>query len=89
MIDTILVATDGSEAAASAERFGVALAKRLGARLAGMAYEPLFPYFAAHADAGAFRVRTADFVSTADGTGIVHVAPGFGEDDYALPNAQG
>ena len=36
MIDTILVATDGSEAAASAERFGVALAKRLGARLAGM-----------------------------------------------------
>jgi nucleotide-binding universal stress UspA family protein len=36
MIDSILVATDGSEAAASAERFGVALARRLGARLAGI-----------------------------------------------------
>jgi len=36
MIESILVATDGSEAAASAERFGVSLAKRLGARLAGV-----------------------------------------------------
>jgi nucleotide-binding universal stress UspA family protein len=36
MIDSILVATDGSEAAAGAERFGVALARRLGARLAGI-----------------------------------------------------
>jgi hypothetical protein len=36
MIDSILVATDGSEAAASAERFGVSLARRLGARLAGI-----------------------------------------------------
>jgi nucleotide-binding universal stress UspA family protein len=36
MIDSILVATDGSEAAASAERFGISLARRLGARLAGI-----------------------------------------------------
>jgi len=36
MIETILVATDGSEAAASAERFGVTLARRLGARLSGI-----------------------------------------------------
>ena len=36
MIETILVATDGSEAAASAERYGIALARRLGARLSGV-----------------------------------------------------
>jgi len=60
-----------------------------GARLDGLEYEPLFPYFAAHAAAGAFRVRAADFVSTADGTGIVHAAPGFGEDDYALGRQHG
>ena len=33
---------------------------------------------------GAFRTWTAEYVSTEDGTGIVHTAPGFGEDDYAL-----
>jgi isoleucyl-tRNA synthetase len=55
-----------------------------GQRLEGLEYEPLFPYFATHAAQGAFRVHTADFVSTAEGTGIVHAAPGFGEDDYAL-----
>ncbi len=46
-----------------------------------MTYEPLFDYFAAE---DAFRVVQADFVSTEDGTGIVHIAPGFGEDDYQL-----
>ncbi len=55
-----------------------------GSALAGLRYEPLFPYFAAKKNEGAFRVLTADFVSTEDGTGIVHIAPGFGEDDYQL-----
>lgn len=55
-----------------------------GTRLDGLEYEPLFPYFGAHAERGAFRVRIADFVSTAEGTGIVHAAPGFGEDDAVL-----
>ncbi len=49
-----------------------------------MRYEPLFGYFADLGNEGAFRVVAADFVSTEDGTGIVHVAPGFGEDDYQL-----
>ncbi len=49
-----------------------------------MSYEPLFDYFAGKAQEGAFRVVAAGFVSTEDGTGIVHVAPGFGEDDYQL-----
>ncbi|HZM16449.1 MAG TPA: isoleucine--tRNA ligase [Candidatus Krumholzibacteria bacterium] len=60
-----------------------------GQALDGLEYEPLFPYFTALAAQGAFRVRLGDFVSTAEGTGIVHVAPGFGEDDYALGQKHG
>jgi len=55
-----------------------------GAELAGLVYEPLFPYFKDLAAKNAFRVLTGDFVSTEDGTGIVHIAPGFGEDDYRI-----
>jgi isoleucyl-tRNA synthetase len=55
--------------------------KKKGHELLGMTYEPLFPYFADLASTGAFRVMNGDFVSTEDGTGIVHTAPGFGEDD--------
>jgi isoleucyl-tRNA synthetase len=52
-----------------------------GASLLGLRYEPLFPYFADCKAKGAFRIIAGDFVSTADGTGVVHIAPGFGEDD--------
>ncbi|MCF7836673.1 isoleucine--tRNA ligase [Candidatus Gracilibacteria bacterium] len=47
-------------------------------------YKPLFNYFADKKNEGAFRVVAADFVTTEDGTGIVHIAPAFGEDDYDL-----
>lgn len=62
--------------------------------LVGLRYEPLFPYFAELAagpdgDSGAFRVIAADFVSTEDGSGIVHIAPGFGEEDYQLGQREG
>ncbi len=54
-----------------------------GAELVGLSYTPLFPYFADYAEKyGAFQVITADYVSTEDGTGIVHSAPGFGEEDF-------
>ena len=53
-----------------------------GADLVGKRYEPLFPYFAEHE--GAFRVLSGDFVTTEDGTGVVHMAPGFGEDDQRV-----
>ncbi len=53
-----------------------------GSALVGKEYEPLLPYFADAAEKGAFRVFPADYVTTEDGTGIVHTAPGFGEDDY-------
>ena len=60
-----------------------------GGELVGLRYEPLFPYFEAKRDEGAFRVVAADFVSTEDGTGIVHMAPGFGEDDYRVGREEG
>ncbi len=53
-----------------------------GRELAGRGYEPVFPFFAS--SPGAFRVETADFVTMEDGTGIVHIAPAFGEDDYNM-----
>lgn len=58
-----------------------------GSELAGKRYRPLFPYF--EKTAGAFRILTGDFVSTEDGTGIVHMAPGFGEDDQVVCTANG
>ncbi|MCL2211271.1 MAG: isoleucine--tRNA ligase [Treponema sp.] len=61
--------------------------KKKGAELAGLQYEPLLPYFkdAPHA----FRVFLGDFVTTEDGTGIVHTAPGFGEDDARVLKGTG
>ena len=63
----------------------------------GAEYEPLFPYFASLKDPkvceeeskqkcekGAFRMFNADYVSTEDGTGIVHIAPAFGEEDHKV-----
>ena len=60
-----------------------------GAELAGVEYEPLFPYFADAAAQGAFRTYLGDFVTTEDGTGIVHTAPGFGEDDHRVLKGTG
>lgn len=57
-------------------------ARYKGAELVGRRYSPLLPYFAARKDQGAFRVIPADHVTTEDGTGIVHIAPAFGEDDF-------
>lgn len=61
----------------------------LGKDLSGLSYEPLLPvtYFNAENTpnfANAFKVVAADFVSTQEGTGIVHIAPAFGEDDFNL-----
>ncbi len=58
-----------------------------GKELVGRTYEPLFPFFAGHANS--FRVLAGDFVDTAEGTGVVHMAPGFGEDDQKVCEANG
>ncbi|HUD95925.1 MAG TPA: class I tRNA ligase family protein, partial [Woeseiaceae bacterium] len=59
-----------------------------GSELVGMAYERLFDDLPVDA-AGAFRVLPGDFVSTEDGTGIVHSAPAYGVDDLAIGQANG
>ncbi len=56
-----------------------------GHELVGRKYTPLFPFFADTENA--FRVLGADFVDTEEGTGVVHMAPGFGEDDMQTCNA--
>ena len=58
-----------------------------GSELAGLRYTPLFPFFADTENA--FVVLNAEFVTTEDGTGVVHMAPGFGEDDQNECNAAG
>lgn len=52
-----------------------------GEKLVGMRYEPAYKL---SDDSNAYRVVAADFVSLEDGTGIVHIAPAFGEEDYQL-----
>ena len=63
------------------------LARVAGRELVGRRYEPMFPYFADQVDQGAFVVVSDDYVTTDSGTGIVHQAPGFGEDDYRVLRA--
>ncbi len=58
-----------------------------GRDLAGWRYEPLFPYYAGRPNC--FRVLIDGFVSTEDGTGIVHMAPAYGEDDFRVCRAAG
>ena len=54
-----------------------------GSELEGLRYEQLMPY-AQPEDGDAFRVIIGDFVTTEDGTGIVHIAPSFGADDFKV-----
>ena len=53
-----------------------------GSDLVGLKYCPVFNYFVKQPNA--FKVLSAEFVNTEEGTGIVHMAPGFGEDDKAI-----
>ncbi|CAB0774369.1 isoleucine--tRNA ligase [Corynebacterium diphtheriae] len=55
------------------------LTVRPGSELVGLTYQPIFSYFADHENA--FQILAAEYVTTEDGTGIVHQAPAFGEDD--------
>ncbi|MEY3015477.1 MAG: Isoleucine--tRNA ligase [Pseudomonadota bacterium] len=65
----------------------VAVATIPGAELVGLRYEPIFSAFP---DAeGAYRVVADDYVTTEDGTGIVHQAPAFGEDDWRVCEREG
>jgi len=52
-----------------------------GEELVGLSYEPLFP---GHDAPNAHKIWAADYVTTESGTGIVHIAPAYGEEDFAL-----
>lgn len=58
-----------------------------GADLAGLAYTPPYPFFAGRDRA--HRVLLADYVTTEDGTGMVHIAPAYGEEDKVVTDAAG
>lgn len=59
-----------------------------GSDLAGIRYEQLMP-FSQPTDGDAFKVILGDFVTTSDGTGIVHIAPSFGADDFRVAKQNG
>ncbi len=54
-----------------------------GSELLGRRYAPLFDFFTDH-DSNAFQIIEGDFIDTDEGTGVVHIAPGFGEDDQRI-----
>jgi isoleucyl-tRNA synthetase len=76
---------------ASAEDAHAAVVRELqGSELVGVRYEPLFGYLADHAGMeNGFQVLTADYVTTEDGTGLVHQAPAYGEADQEVCEAAG
>lgn len=59
-----------------------------GSQLVGTSYQPIFRFLAGRQEP-AHRILPADFVTTEDGTGIVHMAPAYGEDDKAVAEAAG
>jgi isoleucyl-tRNA synthetase len=66
----------------------VVLETNKGSEFAGRKYQPLFDTFKDKADQ-AFYVINGDFVTLEDGTGIVHIAPGYGADDYEIGQKYG
>ncbi|MGR3973989.1 MAG: isoleucine--tRNA ligase [Candidatus Rhabdochlamydia sp.] len=64
------------------------LEKFKGKMLQGMHYEPLFSYFTSSYPHG-FKILTDEFVSMEDGTGVVHMAPAFGEADFFICQKEG
>ncbi|WP_319454178.1 MULTISPECIES: isoleucine--tRNA ligase [unclassified Mycobacterium] len=94
-VDYVVVEVDGKRFILAAARLA-AYARELGEeptvvgsysgrQLLGTGYLPPFPYFMDSPNA--FRVLPAEFVSTEDGTGIVHLAPAYGEDDKTTADA--
>lgn len=77
--DMFVVAKDRAVDVFAEKGFEV-IAELKGNDLVGLTYEPLFSYF--KDTPNAFRIVAAEFVTTDDGTGVVHIAPAFGEDDY-------
>jgi len=95
-VDYVVVAADGRRYLLARARLAAyerelgqpeELACYTGAQLVDLHYAPPFPYFADSPNS--FRVLPGDFVTTEDGTGIVHMAPAYGEDDKAAADSAG
>ena len=89
--DVYIIAKDRVEEVFKDKEFEV-VSEVKGKELVGLKYEPLFPYYDNDQLKGrenAFKVYAGnDFVNTEEGTGIVHIAPAFGADDYGLSNQE-
>ncbi|HRY60401.1 MAG TPA: isoleucine--tRNA ligase [Patescibacteria group bacterium] len=82
--DNFILAKERLEAVFKGKH-GEVLAEFKGSQLVGIEYEPLFDVEKFKLSGKkVYRVVAADFVTTVDGTGIVHIAPMYGEDDHAL-----
>jgi isoleucyl-tRNA synthetase len=66
---------------------GVKITSVQGRQLIGLAYEPLYPPAQLENFDNAYKVYGADFIESTEGTGLVHIAPAFGEDDFNLGKA--
>ncbi len=92
-IDYVKIKTEHATMILAKERLSVIdkeyeiLSEMKGSDLAGIEYEQLMEY--CDVDKKAFYVIEGDFVSTADGSGIVHIAPAFGADDYEVSKKYG
>jgi isoleucyl-tRNA synthetase len=82
---------EGAEGAEGAKGAAIpvfnVLSKHAGSSLVGTRYQPVFDFFAGRPNA--HQILPADYVSTEDGTGIVHIAPAYGEDDKVITDAAG
>lgn len=97
-IEYVAVESDGKRFILAQERVEAIFGKRDYAvgktvshkSLLGKKYKPLFPYFVErYKKEDVFKIVAGDFVETAEGTGIVHIAPGFGEDDFYVGKKEG
>ena len=92
-VDYVKVDNKGEKLILAEARLGVLegeytiLERMKGKELSGLEYHPLFTYFPV--DKKAHYVVEADFVTTEDGSGIVHMAPAYGEDDYQTSRKYG
>jgi isoleucyl-tRNA synthetase len=83
-----IMAKDRVEAYSKKRNFEI-LETFKGSDLKGLRYEPMFNYFKHREAEGAFVVLNDGYVTTTDGTGIVHIAPAFGEDDNRIMKEAG
>lgn len=94
-IEYVRVEIDGVARWLAEERLGTfdqagpVTARAKGDELLGISYRPPFDYFGEERDRGAFRVLASDGVTTDDGTGLVHMAPAYGEVDFTTLQAAG